>query len=37
MWDQLILHDTLNKKLEDEEQLRQQHEHRLQMRSFYED
>ena len=35
VWDQLVLQDTLNKKLEDEAYLQKQYENRLQMREFY--
>lgn len=36
MWDVLALKDTHNKKLEDEEHLRQQHENKLKMREHFE-
>ena len=35
MWDQLILQDTLNKKKEDEEYLKNQTQLKLKMREFY--
>ena len=35
VWDQLTLQDTYNKKLEDEEYLRKQHENRKKMKQFY--